>query len=181
VTVRGELWWPYAGRTRDRTRGTLVAAYGEKPMAIDTRPHLARPTVQQGHRSRYRDLGQSLSAGPLVRWMPSRHPSPERILEDVRSRLVSEPTPAGPCFERIVHFRRQSHARRRRSVASAAVAGHGGRVNRLGVGGESDAGELAGSVNRSVSRPRQDGPGSPGTRPTCRAVLGEECRSPRAA
>jgi hypothetical protein len=35
MAVRGEKPWPYAGRNRDRSRGYLMAAYGEKPMAID--------------------------------------------------------------------------------------------------------------------------------------------------
>jgi hypothetical protein len=38
MAVRGEKPWPYAGRNRGRTRGYLMAAYGEKPMAIDMRP-----------------------------------------------------------------------------------------------------------------------------------------------
>ena len=50
MTVRGEFWWPFAGRTHDRTRGILMAVYGEKPMAIDIRE--ASPEGQMNLRGR---------------------------------------------------------------------------------------------------------------------------------
>jgi len=62
VTVRGELWWPYAGRTRDRTRGTLVAAYGEKPMAIDTLLASAIFNIRQAFQALPDELGISVIA-----------------------------------------------------------------------------------------------------------------------
>jgi len=36
MTVRGEFSWPFAGKTHDRSRGELLAAYGEFLMAAVT-------------------------------------------------------------------------------------------------------------------------------------------------